>query len=267
MSSRVPNVYIIASDATGFALRKLKGLASSLGIKLHVIHDPKALPTSPDDNSLIIVRDNIKIPFSENHDTNWHKIFLVSAATENSASGRLSQIIIAPGAAAVVSNPQLFYAILTLYDISLSPTWHLSVAEGECPAPQIKTILANWAASLKMTSYPLIQSLLNGIQTNTENLSDLKVRYRFRSDGHGLNVIFDIETESKEVLKSIRKSFVCPEAHIDIYHEHSQGCRVIVASEFNGLDKVHLRLIDVDIDDKDTEHRIETKDCTGKEAS
>ena len=260
MKPNTPNIYIVAPGANVLAVRKLKGLATALGIKAHLLNDIRGLPSIPEQNSVLVIPENLKIPHTDNHDQSWSKIFVLSKDPGFKHQSQ-STIILDLLDAALQPQIQIFQGALGASEISTYANWYAAEVTGKCSFSDFPIKLASWAREFGLINYAPMNSVLTTCENLREQINKATTNYSLISDGSSIHFAIEISTSSRSEKELIREALQCPQAYLNIHQQFKHCIRAIIQSDLMPKQRGHLRIFEL-CDDKVDSFSNEEKEAS-----
>jgi len=208
-----PIIYVVAPEANSAITRRLRGAALSFGVTLKVVPHSRNLPSAPENNAILLMPSSMKLALSDNHESCWQRIFLLSTESAFSLDGT-SRLIYTPRSSGNTQDLNIIYALFISAGINLQAEWYAAKLSGECNFAEFSALMTPWLKSLKIYSYDPISVVMKAVNTVANKLGSLNVRFFMASDGYSFDVkisVADCKIEDQKILADLLS---CPVANL-----------------------------------------------------
>ncbi len=252
-----PIFYIISPEGNSAAMRKLKGTALALGQCVKVVDQIKSLPSIPEPNSVLLLPEGMKLPHSDDHESSWAQIYILSNQSPKKLSGN-SKIILPSNQVGLTLDLTLLQALMHTYGIHPQSSWYASSISFSSGIAESHTNLIPWAKQYRIVNYPSFTAIAKGLALLSEKLADRLTTYELSTDGLTLDFKITSDTKSEDEQLLICDLLTPAAASVVVIHRSQTQISLRIIIELNGVQSRLIRIVtNTENMNSDTEHSSE----------
>lgn len=254
-------IYFIAAEANSAAMRKLKGTALALGVLVKIVESVRQLPLVPEPNSILVLPESVKLGKSDDHDSSWLKIYILSSHS-NFTFSEVSKISMPSASSGLQPDMKLLHAILFGNGINPQALWYASSGHFDCLFDHAKSKFEHWFRSHKVNNYPAISAFTQSLDTLALKFAGRKLKASISTDGFTAEIALSANTHSKEEQKVLIDLISYPFANWMIASVDENFSSIRFQCDLNSTHNKLIRIIQI----KSLAHG-ESTDTSDREAS